>query len=291
MSDPRRPFSQQSTEKYYAPPMRGSTALFLAGAAAIVSGTVAPAFSADDPARVAPADGGTVAPAAGEAAVETVEPAAEAEAEAEAEGGLERPSLEPAIDEGSTTEDRDPDSKTTKRESGTSKQPLANASVTIKDFEFKPGTLTISPGDRVTWTNRDTAQHNAVEQDEEFETKLLGKGQSDSVTIDAAGTYDYICTVHPEMKGKLVAESGGGGSSGSGSSSDSGSSSGGTSSSTGSSGGSTFSGSGSGSSSSGGSSGSLPNTGQEQLPLLILGAGLIVAGLLARAFHEYWIWR
>jgi LPXTG-motif cell wall-anchored protein len=271
--------------------MRGSTVLFLAGAAAIVSGTVAPAFSAEDPARVTPAPAAESAsdPApAVEAPVEAVE-ADEASAD-EPEGGLERPSLEPAIEERSGDREGDRDAKAKERGSVDSKQPLANASVTMKNIAFNPKTLTIAPGDRVTWTNRDTAQHNAVEQDEEFETRLLDKGESASVTIDGAGTYNYICTVHPNMKGKLIAQSGGGSSSGSGGSSSSSGSTGSTGSSTGSSSGSSFPGS-SASSGSSGSSGSLPNTGQEQLPLLILGAGLIVLGLLARAFHEYWIWR
>jgi LPXTG-motif cell wall-anchored protein len=271
--------------------MRGSTALFLAGAAAIVSGTVAPAFSADDPAQVAPdpaAESTSDAPPADEAAVENVDPD-EASA-AEDDGGLVRPTLEvDEVGDPLNGTQRDRDAKAQERKPEDSKQPLANASVTMKDIQFKPKTLTISPGDRVTWTNRDPSQHNAVDQGE-FETPLIEKGESASVTIDTPGTYNYVCTVHAGMKGKLVAQTEGGGSSGgSGGSSGSSGSSGGTSSSTGSSGAGTFPSS--GSSSSGGSSGSLPNTGQEQLPLLILGAGLIVAGLLARAFHEYWIWR
>ncbi len=204
--------------------MRGSTALFLAGAAAIVSGTVAPAFSADDPARVEPAPVAESAddPApSDEAAVEAVE--ADEGSAGELEGGLERPSLEPAIDERSREDEKGRDPKAQQRDSDDSKRPLASASVTIKNFKFTPETVTVSPGDSVTWTNRDTAQHNAVDQEEEFETRLLEKGQSDSVTIDTAGTYDYICTVHPDMKGKLIAETGGGSSSGSGRSSSGGS--------------------------------------------------------------------
>ena len=271
--------------------MRGSSVVFLAGAAAIVSGTVAPAFSADEPARVAPAPAAQSAgevPPADEAPVEAVE-AHEGSAD-EPEGGLARPTLEPAIDERSDDRARDRDRDAKERGSDDAKQPLANASVTMKNIAFNPKTVTIDSGDKVTWTNRDTAQHNAVERNEEFETRLLDKGESASVTIDGDGTYNYICTVHPDMKGKVIVGSGGGSSSGSGSSG-SGGSTGSTGSSTGSSTGTSTTPSSTGSSGSSGSSGSLPNTGQEQLPLLILGAGLIVIGLLARAFHEYWIWR
>jgi LPXTG-motif cell wall-anchored protein len=269
--------------------MRGSTALLIAGAAVLVSGTAGPVLAADEPAPVAPAP-----------VVETLsdgappeEPAPETlnvdEPDAEEPGGLARPSLDAVIEE---RDDRRREARATARPRDESKKlPLADASVTMKDIEFKPRTLSISPGDRVTWTNRDTAQHNAVD-DGEFRTPLLEKGERASVTIDDAGTYNYVCTVHPGMNGKLVAESGGsGGSNDSAGSGGSSSSSGGTGASPASSGSGALPSSSSGSSSRGGSSGSLPNTGQEQLPLLILGAGLIVAGLLVRAFHEYWIWR
>jgi LPXTG-motif cell wall-anchored protein len=284
---------------------------------AIVVGTTAPVLAAEEstPVEPAPAEPNAAsaptseeaAPTGGEAAVVTAEPEAastdpEAASTDEPEGGQELPSLEVAgVDDRPAGHRSRRQDKPEGQDVDRSKRPRASASVTIEDFEFNPGTLTISPGDRVTWTNRDTAKHNAVDQGNAFETRLLGKGESESVTIDEAGTYDYICTVHPQMKAKLVAQGGGGGGasgdSGSGSSPDSGGSSGGTSSSEGS-GSSTASpgasSGGTGSSESGGSSGSsgtLPNTGQEQIPLLILGAGLIVAGLLTRAFHEYWIWR
>lgn len=254
----------------------------------VVSGTAGPVLAADEPTPVAPAP--VVETSSDGAPPEA--PAAETlnvdEPDAEEPGGLARPSLDAVIEE---REDRRREETATARPRDESKQPLADASVTMKDIEFRPRTLSISPGDRVTWTNRDTAQHNAVD-DGEFRTPLLEKGERASVTIDDAGTYNYVCTVHPGMKGKLVA--GSGGSSGSNDSAGSGgssSSSGGTGSSPASSGSGAFSSSSSGSSSSGGSNGSLPNTGQEQLPLLILGAGLIVAGLLVRAFHEYWLWR
>jgi len=266
--------------------MRGSTALLLAGAVTIVVGTTAPVLAAEDPARVAPATGAVETSEAlpEETTVESAD--GEETATEETEGGLARPSLE-------TAEAADRDSGATnrrdakERRAGSPKQPLADNSVTIKDFEYQPDPVTISPGDSVTWTNRDMAQHSATD-DGEFDTGLLKKGESGTVTIDQAGTYDYICTVHPDMRAKLIA---GDGESSSGSGTSSGSS-GGTSSS---SGGSSFGGSTGGStgtvSPSSSSGGTLPNTGQEQLPLLILGAGLIAAGLLARAFHEFWIWR
>jgi len=76
---------------------------------------------------------------------------------------------------------------------------------TVKIKEFKFGEpVTIPAGGEVTWENEDAAPHNAV--GEEFKTADLEKGNSDTVTFDKPGTYDYICTFHAYMKGSVVVE-------------------------------------------------------------------------------------
>ena len=93
----------------------------------------------------------------------------------------------------------------------------AAGSVQIKDFKFAPATVTVNVGDTVTWTNSDSAPHNAKAGDGSFGTSNLSKGESGSATISEAGTHAYICSIHPNMKGtvKAVAASSGGGSGGS----------------------------------------------------------------------------
>jgi plastocyanin len=193
-----------------------------------------------------------------------------------------------------------------------SKQALANASVTIQDFRFEPPSVSVTAGDQVTWTNRDTAQHDATEEGE-FTTGLLKKGESASVTFDTEGTFAYICTVHPDMKGKVVVRAAGGsgggseGGGGGGSGATSGGGSGGTTATDGGSsagsgtavadsGTAVTAGSGSSSTDDGSAggqrgSGNLPYSGDESLYLMILGAGLLALGLLSRALHEHAIWR
>ena len=88
----------------------------------------------------------------------------------------------------------------------------ADRSVTIADFAFSPGTVTITAGDRVTWTNEDAVEHTAT--GDGWDTGLLAQGESGSIRFDRAGTYAYICTPHPSMTGTVVVEarsSGGGG--------------------------------------------------------------------------------
>ncbi len=76
---------------------------------------------------------------------------------------------------------------------------------TVKIKEFKFGEpVTIPAGGEVTWENEDAAPHNAV--GDEFKTADLQKGDSDTVTFDKPGTYDYICTFHAYMKGSVVVE-------------------------------------------------------------------------------------
>ena len=78
--------------------------------------------------------------------------------------------------------------------------------VTIQNFTYSPETLTVKVGDTVTWTNQDSAGHSATADDGSFDTGVLAKGQSGSVTFDKAGTYTYYCSVHPRMKGTIIVQ-------------------------------------------------------------------------------------
>lgn len=81
-------------------------------------------------------------------------------------------------------------------------------SVVIENFAFSPAEINVKVGDTVVWTQRDDVKHTATSVDgpESFDSGLLAKGQSFSYTFTKAGTYNYICTPHPRMKGKVVVE-------------------------------------------------------------------------------------
>lgn len=78
--------------------------------------------------------------------------------------------------------------------------------VMIEDFKFAPKEIRISVGDTIKWTNLDTAPHTATDNNDKFDSGTLAKGESFSMTFDEAGTYDYICTIHPYMKGTVIVE-------------------------------------------------------------------------------------
>jgi LPXTG-motif cell wall-anchored protein len=147
----------------------------------------------------------------------------------------------------------------------------ANGSVTIVDFEFQPGSVTIDQGDTVTWTNNGPTAHSATAPDGSFDTGIFPAGQSRSHTFEQAGTFSYICTPHPNMHGTIVvraSQSGGGDTpdSSAGGGGDSGGSSGG--------------GSGTGAESAQTDTGpSLPNTGSDSGALLVLGALMLLLGI------------
>jgi plastocyanin len=82
----------------------------------------------------------------------------------------------------------------------------ADSPVTIAGFAFDPATVTIQVGDSVTWTNEDSVGHTATAADGSFDTGSIANGASDTVTFDTAGTFAYICSIHPQMAGSVVVE-------------------------------------------------------------------------------------
>ena len=76
--------------------------------------------------------------------------------------------------------------------------------VSIANFAFAPEQITIAPGESVTWTNDDGAPHGLEYHDGAPGTDLLLPGASFSRRFDQPGTYDYNCSVHPYMTGRVV---------------------------------------------------------------------------------------
>lgn len=75
----------------------------------------------------------------------------------------------------------------------------AAATVTIRDFAFDPGSVTIKAGETVAWTNQDSATHTATTLDGGCDTSSIAKGATVALTFPAAGTYTYHCKIHATM--------------------------------------------------------------------------------------------
>jgi plastocyanin len=78
------------------------------------------------------------------------------------------------------------------------------AKVSIVNFAFTPAEITIAPGESVTWTNDDGAPHGLEYHAGAPGTDLLLPGAAFTRRFDQPGTYDYSCSIHPYMTGRVV---------------------------------------------------------------------------------------
>ena len=82
-----------------------------------------------------------------------------------------------------------------------------NPVVKMSDFAFKPDTLTVQAGQTVVFENDDDVTHNVTA--DAFKSGDVDGGKSWKYTFSKAGTYDYVCTYHPGMKGTITVTAGG----------------------------------------------------------------------------------
>ncbi|MGV0048942.1 cupredoxin domain-containing protein [Mycobacterium colombiense] len=82
--------------------------------------------------------------------------------------------------------------------------PVRGDQVTIDGFAFAPVTLTVPAGTTVTWTNRDEEPHTVAASDGSFHSPGMGTGATFTHTFPTAGTFDYVCSIHPMMRGTVV---------------------------------------------------------------------------------------
>jgi YVTN family beta-propeller protein len=80
----------------------------------------------------------------------------------------------------------------------------AGAKVSIVNFAFTPTPITIARGESVVWTNDDGAPHGLEFHDGAKGVDPLLPGSSFSRRFDQPGAYDYNCSVHPYMTGRVV---------------------------------------------------------------------------------------
>lgn len=84
--------------------------------------------------------------------------------------------------------------------------PQGSSSVMIMDDKYHPASLEVTVGDTVTWTNQTQAQHGVAGTSgpEALQAPLLSQGQSWSHAFGTAGSYSYLCSVHPDMVASIT---------------------------------------------------------------------------------------
>ena len=88
--------------------------------------------------------------------------------------------------------------------------PGGGTTVTIADFRFEPATIEVSVGEIVTWVNEGPTAHTSTSFGERgtkiWDSNILDRGDDYSFTFDEAGSFDYVCSLHPSMKARIVVE-------------------------------------------------------------------------------------
>ena len=84
--------------------------------------------------------------------------------------------------------------------------PKPEEQVNIDNFSFTPQTLTVKPGTTVTWVNKDDVPHTVVSTAKKFSSRVLDTDDKYAYTFTDPGTYEYYCSVHPHMKGKVIVQ-------------------------------------------------------------------------------------
>jgi len=77
-------------------------------------------------------------------------------------------------------------------------------SVHIDNFTFTPQEITITRGTTLTWVNDDDIPHAIAATNKAFRSKTMDTEQKFSFTFTEPGTYEYFCSLHPHMQGKVI---------------------------------------------------------------------------------------
>jgi plastocyanin len=78
------------------------------------------------------------------------------------------------------------------------------AQLKIDNFKFGPEKLTVARGTEVTWTNQDDIPHSIVLTALRVSSKVLDTDKAFTYKFDKAGTFSYVCGLHPFMHGQVV---------------------------------------------------------------------------------------
>jgi plastocyanin len=81
----------------------------------------------------------------------------------------------------------------------------AEVKIGIDNFTFNPKVVTVKAGDTVIWTNNDDIPHTVADPGK-FKSKALDTGDTYGFTFTTPGSFDYFCSLHPHMTGRIVVE-------------------------------------------------------------------------------------
>jgi plastocyanin len=85
----------------------------------------------------------------------------------------------------------------------------ADVTITINGMageqSFSPSPGSVKVGQTVAWRNSDSLPHTATADGGAFDTGTIAPGAtSNPITMSAAGSFAYHCSIHPSMVGSLT---------------------------------------------------------------------------------------
>jgi plastocyanin len=75
--------------------------------------------------------------------------------------------------------------------------------VVIDAMKFSPQVVQVKPGDTIVWENRDMFVHNVTAAGAKVSSGDLAPGKTWRYVVRAGASFDYLCTLHPVMKGRV----------------------------------------------------------------------------------------
>jgi plastocyanin len=78
----------------------------------------------------------------------------------------------------------------------------ATIQIVMQDLVFAPTEVSAKVGDTIEWVNKDVFAHTATARDGDFDVNLPPKKTVTSM-LSKAGTIEYYCRYHPNMKAVL----------------------------------------------------------------------------------------
>src|SRR5579872_1594657 len=79
----------------------------------------------------------------------------------------------------------------------------ATIQISMENLEISPGDATAKVGDTIEWVNKDVLAHTATARNGDWDVMLPPK-KSGALVLKKAGTVDYYCRFHPNMKAVLT---------------------------------------------------------------------------------------
>jgi plastocyanin len=95
--------------------------------------------------------------------------------------------------------------------SGSTSAPASSSgggvAIKLQNIAFDPKAVTVKVGQKITWTNDDSTDHNVTaDSGADFKSDNLGKDGTFEFTPDKAGTIKYECTIHPGMTATITVQ-------------------------------------------------------------------------------------